>query len=171
MDTFVQAHGSWGEAAPVSQVRDFLSRFRPAGAPGAGRAAVPVDRKRQLDRELGPVLTLLDASATECAQVIEIARREAERIVDAARAEATAVAADARQRGGEVRIGIMREAIEAAHSEADRVLAAADAEAADIRTRYQQRVPVLTERAIGWVRDLAGQDQPTVGWPGPPHPR
>jgi len=152
----------------VSQVRDFLSRFRPAGAPGAGRAAVPADRKLQLERELGPVLSLLDAPGIECAQVIGAARREAQQIVESAREEAAAVAAGAVLRAEEVRVTIMQETKAAARKEADHLLTSADAEAVAIRGRYQQRIPALAERAMSWVRDLGGQDPPTVSWPDPP---
>ena len=53
----------------MPHVRDFLSRFRPAGAPGAGRAAVPADRRRELESELGPVLMLLDGPSAECTEI------------------------------------------------------------------------------------------------------
>ena len=64
----------------MPHMRDFLSRFRPAGAPGAGPAAVPADRRRELESELGPVLMLLDAPSAECSEIVSrsTARRRAD---------------------------------------------------------------------------------------------
>jgi hypothetical protein len=50
----------------VPDLRDFLSRFRPAGAPGAALAGVPADRRRELEAEVGPVLALLAGTQAEC---------------------------------------------------------------------------------------------------------
>ena len=76
--------------------RDFLDRFRPAGAPGsAARAGVPADRARELADELDPVLALLDDTHAECQRIIAGAGQEAERIMAAARSEAGRIAADA----------------------------------------------------------------------------
>jgi hypothetical protein len=75
-----------GEELSVPQLRDFLSRFRPAGAPGAARAAVPADRRRQLEAEVDPVLKLLDGPDAECTRIIAAARRDAEQAIAAANA-------------------------------------------------------------------------------------
>jgi hypothetical protein len=77
----------------VAELRDFLSRFRPAGAPGAARVGVPADRSRELEAELGPVLALLAGTDAECRRIITRARRDAEQITAEARAEAAAIAA------------------------------------------------------------------------------
>lgn len=63
----------------MPQARDFLDRFRPAGAPGAAsRAAVPADRTAELASELVPVLALLAGTDAECDRIITAARRDAE---------------------------------------------------------------------------------------------
>ena len=70
----------------MPQLRDFLSRFGPAGAPGAARAAVPADRHRQLVAELDPVLMLLDGQDAECVRYgpagTDSPRRRLEDILD-----------------------------------------------------------------------------------------
>ena len=74
-------------------LRDYLDRFRPAGAPGAGGTGVPADRSRELEAELTSVLALLDGVHAECAGVVARARQDAERIVATARAEGQLVGA------------------------------------------------------------------------------
>jgi hypothetical protein len=56
----------------MPELRDFLARFRPAGAPGtAARAAVPADRSRELEAEVEPVLALLEDTDAERKRIIE----------------------------------------------------------------------------------------------------
>lgn len=106
----------------MPQLGDFLSRFRPAGAPGAAsRAGVPADRAAELSAELEPVLALLADTEAECNRIVAQAHAQAVAIADGARADAAAIAADGRQRA------------QAARAEAgDAVIAAARAEAAEI---------------------------------------
>ena len=159
----------------MPQLRDFLSRFRPAGAPGAGRAAIPADRHLQLEAELDPVLRLLDGSAAESAHIIAAARHEADQLVAAARAEAAAMARDAQQRAAAIRRDSMREALAAARAEAAGITARAARQAALAGELARQRLPALTRRAVALIRDLphdgqrnraAGGDSPrsTPGW-------
>ena len=71
----------------MPQLRDFFSRFRPAGAPGAAaRAGVPADRLREREAEVGPVLALLDSTEAECERIVGQARRDAGVIMADARA-------------------------------------------------------------------------------------
>jgi vacuolar-type H+-ATPase subunit H len=140
----------------VPHVRDFLSRFRPAGSPGAGRAAVPADRRRELESELGPVLMLLDGPSAECTEIIRAAQRDAEQIVRAARSEADAIVSAARQRAAASVAELARQAVSAARAEAEAIVADGAAEAAAIRERTRQRLPALADRAVALVRDLAG---------------
>ena len=129
----------------MPQLRDFLSRFRPAGAPGAARAAVPADQHLRLETELGPVLTLLDGLDAECAQLVAAAERDAGEIIAAARADAAALAADAVRRAGDIR----RQA-------SSEVLAAARAQAADLTAGGARQ-------AVALVRNLAVGDQVLPG--------
>lgn len=138
----------------MPNVRDILSRFRPAGAPGASRAAVPVDRRRQLESELSPVLVLLDGPSAECAGVIAAAERDAEHIVGAARGEAARIVSDARQRAAARAAELVQEAMAAARTQASAITAAGAAEAAAIAERAGLRLPALADRAVASVRDL-----------------
>lgn len=137
-------------------VRDFLSRFRPAGTPGAGRAAVPADRRRELESEVGPVLMLLDGPSAECSEIIMAAQRDAEQIVGEARSEADAIVSAARQRAAASVAGLVRQAVSAARAEAEAITADGTAEAAAIRERTRQRLPALADRAVALIRDIPG---------------
>jgi len=149
------------EGKSVPYLRDFLSRFRPAGAPGAGRAAVPADRRRELESELGPVLDLLDGPGAECAAMLAAARQDADQIIAAARAEADAIMSAAEQRAGASVAALVREQVAAARTEAAAIAAAGTAEAAAIRDRALPRVPLLAGRAVALVRELAeGESEP-----------
>ena len=65
-----------GETMP--RVRDFLYRFRPAGAPGAAAAAaVPIDRTAELTAELKPLFASLARTERECADIRERADGDA----------------------------------------------------------------------------------------------
>ena len=83
----------------MTQTRDFLDRFRPAGAPGgAARAGVPADRVRELAAEVGPVLALLDDVHAECDQILGEARREAARVAAQAHTEVMRIERDGQRR-------------------------------------------------------------------------
>lgn len=133
---------------------DFLSRFRPAGAPGAGRAAVPADRSRQLESELGPVLMLLDPSSAEGSEIVAAARRDAEQILRVARGQADGIRAAAQEHAAASVARLVREAVAAARAEATAIASAGAAEAAAITERARQRLPLLSDRAVALVRNL-----------------
>lgn len=138
----------------MPQVRDFLSRFRPAGAPGAGRAPVPADRRKELELEAGSVLMLLDGPATESAEIIAAAHRDAQEIIRVARSEADSIVSAARQRAAADIAERVQEAVSAARTEAESIKAAGASEAAAIQECARQRLPALTDRAVALVRDL-----------------
>jgi vacuolar-type H+-ATPase subunit H len=138
----------------VPHMRDFLSRFRPAGAPGAGRAAVPADRRRQLESELGPVLMLLDGPSAEGSDVAAAAQRDAEHVLHLARAEADGIRAAAQHQAADSVAELVRAAVAAARAEAAAIASAGTAEAAAITERARQRLPFLTDRAVALVRNL-----------------
>ncbi|HMD92195.1 MAG TPA: hypothetical protein VKG80_06085, partial [Trebonia sp.] len=116
-------------------LRDYLDRFRPAGAPGAGGTGVPADRSRELETELTTVLALLDGVHAECAGVVAQARRDAERIVAAARDEAAAVADGAYRHARVARDEAAREVLAAAQTEAVGTVARAEKQALRVRER------------------------------------
>lgn len=138
----------------MPHMRDFLSRFRPAGAPGAGRAAIPAGRRRELESELGPVLMLLDEPSAECSGIVTAAQRDAEQIVRLARDEADRIRSAGQQRASASVAELVREAIAAARAEATAITAAGAADAASISERALQRLPLLTDRAVALVRSL-----------------
>ena len=144
-------------------LRDYLDRFRPAGAPGAGGAGVPADRSRELEAELTTVLALLDGVHAECAGIVAQARRDAERIVTAARGEAATMTADADQRARAARDEAAWEMLAAARAEAADTVARARQQALGIRERAEQRIPALAGRAVALVRGLGTEPGACAG--------
>ncbi len=126
----------------MPQWRDFLERFRPAGAPGAG-TGVPVDRDADAVAELMPVLALLDD-----------VQAEAERI----RADAATSGLRLRHDGAERARKIDEEAIARIDAvEADayaqarmRAVAIPDAAAVvdELRARAAERIPGYVDRVV-----------------------
>lgn len=149
--------------------RNFLDRFRPAGAPGAAaRAAVPVDRSAELEAELVPVLTLLDGVDADCARIVAVARREARRITGAAREEAAAMLVAAERSARTAREQTMQQVLAEARADAAETVASARREALRSRELAGQRIPVLVSRAADLVRGLGtGEVGPAAGWPDP----
>ncbi len=121
----------------MPQARDFLDRFRPAGAPGAAsRAGVPADRAAELARELEPVLALLAGTDAECGRIIATARQEAEQIAGRAREQAAALAADARPRARAAQDATAEHVFAAARAEADDAVRSAAAQARRRRAAF-----------------------------------
>jgi vacuolar-type H+-ATPase subunit H len=136
-------------------LRDFLTRFRPAGSPGAAtRAGVPADRSGELEAEVAPVLARLDDTEAERERLIAQARGQAEQIVAAARSAADAIAADAAQRAETVREQAAQQVVAAARKQAARTTQVATHQAAMIRELARQRSPALVSRIVGTVTDL-----------------
>jgi len=149
----------------VSGLRDYLDRFRPAGAPGAGGTGVPADRSRELEAELTTVLALLDGVHAECAGVLAQARRDAEQIVAAARAEAATMTGDADRRARAAHDEAARQVLAAAGTEAADTVARARQQALQIRERAEQRIPALASRVAGLVRSLETESNASAGGP------
>jgi vacuolar-type H+-ATPase subunit H len=140
-------------------LRDFLTRFRPAGSPGAAaRAGVPADRSGELEAEVAPVLALLDDTETECERLIAQARRDAEQIMADARSAADTITADAARRAGTVREQAAQQVLSAARTQAARTTQAAAQQAAQIRELARQRMPALVSRAVGTIRELEADE-------------
>lgn len=139
----------------MPQPREFLERFRPAGAPGAAaRAGVPADRFREFANELAPVLALLDGTDAECGRIIAQARAQAQQVTDAAGAQASAIAADADQRASAAREEAVRQALDAARAGAASAVADAERQAAAISALAERRIPVLADYAVSLIRQL-----------------
>jgi len=136
-------------------LRDFLTRFRPAGSPGAAaRAGVPADRSGELEAEVAPVLARLDDTEAERERLIAQARRDAEQIVAAARTAADAITADAARRADAVREQAAQQILAAARKQAAMTTQAAAEQAAQIRELARQRTPALASRVVGTIRQL-----------------
>jgi vacuolar-type H+-ATPase subunit H len=144
----------------VPHMPDFLSRFRPAGAPGAGRAAVPADRQRDRESELGPVLAALDEPNAECAELVAAARRDAEQIITAARSQADDIVVAARRRAAGLVDELVQQAVSRAEAAAASIRAEGAAEAAAVAERARQRLPALVGRAVALVRELGDEGRP-----------
>ena len=134
-------------------VRDFLGRFRPAGAPGmASGAAVPTDRRADAAAELAGVLAAVAEFERECVAVRDDAARDAAQWTDDAARQASAlvaraVEAAAAERAEAAARGRLRVQLEAAE-----IAAAAAEEAAAVRRDAESRLPVLVARVVERVR-------------------
>ena len=139
-------------------LRDFLTRFRPAGSPGAARAGVPADRSGELNAEVAPVLARLDDTEAEHERLIAQARREAEQIVAAARSAADAIAADGARRSETIREQAARQVLTAAREQAARTVQDAGQQAAQTRELARQRMPALVSHVVGTIRQLQAEE-------------
>jgi len=148
----------------VPPLRDFLSRFRPAGAPGAAaRAGVPVDRKRELEAEVCPVLGLLDGTQAECESIIARARRDADGIMAGARAEAADIKADGDRRATAARDEAVRRLADAAAADAAAMVADAERQAELVRSLAGRRIPAMADLAAEEIRHLLISMEPPDG--------
>jgi hypothetical protein len=140
----------------LPQARDFLDRFRPAGAPGAAsRAGVPANRAAELSAELEPVLALLAETDAECGRIIAAARRDAERTAGAARQQAAALAADAHDRARAAREAAVEQALAAARAEAGAAVTAAQARAGRRRAAFAtSQADELAAAAVELIRAI-----------------
>ena len=143
----------------MADLRDFLSRFRPAGTPGAARAAVPADRSRELETELSPVLAQLAGTDTECGRLVDQARRDAGQTMAQAQAEAAAITAAAGKRAETIREEAARQAMAAARDEAAAAVRDAQRQADQTRELARQHMPALVSRAVDTIRRLQPGDR------------
>lgn len=150
----------------MAQVRDFLDRFRPAGAPGAAQAGVPADRVAEREAELQPVLALLDGVRSECERIIEEAHSEAASIAAAARDEAVAIEAEAARRARSARDDAAQELLDQASRQARDAVVTAGRQAAQVRRLARRHMPELVAVAVGLVS--AEPEGPWTPMPGQP---
>jgi hypothetical protein len=138
----------------LPQARDFLDRFRPAGAPGAAsRAGVPADRAAELATELEPVLALLDGAYAECGRIIDAAQQDAEQIAEQDREEAAAIATEAKQRARAAQDAAVEHVLAAACAEAEEAVRSAAARADRRRAAFADgRADRLATLAVGLLR-------------------
>jgi hypothetical protein len=147
----------------VPGVREWLDRFRPAGAPGAATAVgVPVDRRKMARAELEPVFAALADDLGRAAErrdemIAEAARRRAEgrdaarALVESARASSTAERAAAETRLRRLATEQTRARREQGHAQAERVRDAAARRrpmlVGDILARIQAEIDELGHSA------------------------
>lgn len=138
---------------------EILRRFRPAGTPGAAApAGVPADRQAELERELLPVLALLDEVEQEVAHIQQDGRRKAERIRQSGHDRARAIVADAQARTGSVRAAAAAAERAAAITELNSVAEAARQAADQVRERARARMPRFVDQAVALA--LTAMDAP-----------
>ena len=142
----------------MPDLRDFLARFRPAGAPGAAAIGVPADRRRELEAEVGPVLGLLAGAEAECGRIIAQARLDAGQLTAGANAEAAAIATDAGRRAAAAREKAAGQVMAAARDEAAATVRDAERQAAETRELAARRMPALVDRAVGTIRRLQREE-------------
>jgi cell division septum initiation protein DivIVA len=140
----------------VPAVRDFLERFRPAGAPGPAAAAVPADRRAELAAELEPVFALVAGAEAESAAIVTEGMADARRILELAGEEAAHLVARARERAAAERAGAAAAALAPVEGERADPVAEARHAAEAIRGRAAVLVPELTGRALAGLGLLDG---------------
>ena len=126
-----------------------LRRFR-AGVPGApAPAGVPVDRRSELESELGPVLSLLEPAQREADAIVAAARAEADRRRAAAMGMAMQLVAQARAAALAEQRRASQARLAGADAERRALLETAQKEAERIEQAAKDRVPSLvTELAL-----------------------
>ncbi|HEY5013851.1 MAG TPA: hypothetical protein VIK61_14270 [Acidimicrobiia bacterium] len=145
----------------MATLRDFVRRFRPAGAPGAAApAGVPADRVSELTAELTPVFEELRAVNQEAVDLVAEAHREAERRRLAAAGRAEELLADARQRAEVERAAAAAAAVEAAVDERAVLLDRARRDAEDLAGRAAERMPIFVDRVVAEVRATGADREP-----------
>lgn len=132
----------------MPDIRAFLERFRPAGAPGAAAAAVPADRRTTLAAELEPVFALLDDAEEECRRLLDEAEARAQSIRRAAGDEAAALVEQAHADAAAERATAAATVRKAAEEEREALAAAAEEEARRIDAVAGERLPDLVARAL-----------------------
>lgn len=143
----------------MARTRDFLQRFRPAGAPGAAAAvAVPADRRAELVAELEPVFARLSAVEDERRRLLAEASAAAERLRAAGRAQAAELVADAGARAAAERSAAAERARSAAAAADAELIVRARAEAERVRRRAAARLPELVADALESVRSLVAEE-------------
>lgn len=139
--------------------REILRRFRPAGAPGAAApAGVPADRQAERERELLPVLALLEEAEQEAERIRQDGHVEAAARHRAGQDRADAVVANAQARAGSVRAGAAAAARADVVVELGRAVTAAQEAAEQTKERARARMPRLVDQAVALA--LAALDDP-----------
>lgn len=137
----------------MARSRDFLARFRPVGTPGAAATAgVPVDRSRELDAELGPVLDALAGTQAQAAAIRVAAADEAARRRRDGLTRADALLLSGQDRAAAERTATLSAARAAAEVTVAQMVEDARTEADAIADRVATRLPGLVAEVVAAVR-------------------
>jgi hypothetical protein len=134
-------------------LRDLLSRFRAAGAPGApGAAGMPVDSRAAVTAELEPVFAALAGTTAECQRVRAAGAAEAQRCLDEARERAAATVTQALSAAGAVRATETARMRERAETDVAAIDADSRKAAEEITRRAAEQLPALVHEVVEQVR-------------------
>lgn len=137
-------------------LRDFLDRFRPAGAPGAaGVAGIPADRRAGAEQELAPLFAALAGVERDCAEMRDRSQRSAAWQTAQSQRMANAILARARSQTAAVRAAAAADAQAAADAERQGIQADASVATAELRTAAQRLVPALVDQIVARAGELA----------------
>jgi hypothetical protein len=150
----------------MPDLRNFLSRFRPAATPGAPmRGGVPADRVAEREAELGPVLELLEETRIQAERIRVAARQAADERRRRAGQQVDAVVAAARLRADAERTAARNRALEAVSDERRRAEAEAVRLTGRIGALARGRLDALAAQAAAPV--LAALEPVTDRTAGP----
>lgn len=134
-------------------LRDLLSRFRAAGAPGApGAAGMPVDRRAGVAVELEPVFAALAETTAECERLRAGSAAEAQRCLAEAGERAAAIVAQAQGAVQAERAAAMSRMRRRAETELAAIEDESRAAAEEIARRAASQLPVLVDEVVARVR-------------------
>ena len=150
----------------MAAVGDILRRFRFHGVPGApAPAGVPVDRTAEIEAELAPVFSLLEAAQHRATELVEGATADAARRRAEAAEQARFILAQARTEAEAARIESATVRLTQAQREARAFADQARLEAERIARVSSERTPELVEEV---VRRVLALGEPTAAAaPGP----
>jgi hypothetical protein len=134
-------------------IRDILTRFRPAGAPGRPSAAgVPADRRAAARAELASVFAALTGAQHDAATIRRRAHESAIARVEAARAQARSVVRQAHAAGEAARAQAASQVWQGAQQELAELRSEAERSAAALRDRAEARLPAWREVVTAQLR-------------------
>ena len=150
----------------MAAVGEILRRFRFHGVPGApAPAGVPVDRTAEIEAELAPVFSLLEAAQHRATELDEGATADAARRRGEAAEHVRHILAQARTEADAARMESATVRLAQAQREARELAERARLEAERIARVSAERTPGLVEEVVRRVLVLG---EPTAG--GPPGP-
>jgi len=138
-------------------LRELLSRFRAAGAPGApGAAGMPVDLRAGVTKELEPVFAALAETTAECARLRAGGDTAVRRCLDEASERVPAMLAQAEQAAQTERATVAARMRERAATDLAAIEGESRAAAEEIARRATGQLPGLVNEVVERVRrDIA----------------